>query len=178
MHHSSLLKVLIGLFGIVAFAQAPPAVAPVVLTSVTRFAAIVVAEFEHVGATDCGDRSSRTCKLPAIVRVVRVLKNAGALKVVEHPFEVELPVYVRDPAGGEGNVWTNRRDIQDGQQYVFIALNPRSLADAVALPDDLEPITSRIGPRGGRGAYPQPTPGSYATGPNPREGNYVSVSTP
>ncbi len=133
MSHTYFSKALTSLFMAIAYAQTAPGPMPIVLTPVTRFPAIIVAELEHIGTTDCGGRSSRTCKLPVRVQVIRVLKNANGLNLPQRSFEIDLPVHVGDPGGGEGNVWTNRRNGDSGfkgrrqQRYLCLSLSIQGL---------------------------------------------------
>lgn len=148
MHILNIANVYIGILAAAAYAHPAVDSKPAVSMPVTQFPTIVVAEFEHVGSVDCSDRSSRICKLPVRARIDQVLKNAAALELVGRPFAAELPIFVGDTNGDEGTIWTNRHDIQQGQRYVLIALNPSSLADVIAKPVYLEPVTDESDPVG------------------------------
>jgi hypothetical protein len=146
MHRYHTACVLLGLLAARSHAQPAATQTPAISTAITQSPTIVVAELDHVGTAECGGQRSSECNIPIRAHIVRVLKNAAAMRLGQQPFEAQLPVYVGDTTGDEGSIWTNRPDIRDGQQYVFVARTAATVADVVRAPYDLEPLTRESDP--------------------------------
>jgi len=114
-------------------------------TSVTRFGAIFVAEFEDVGTLHCADPLSPVCTLPVRVRVSRILKDQDSQGLAPSEIHVNLVQSVSDGSDRLPYFWSGRK-VQAGQAYVVVAPSQKTLAAMIESPAEIEPVTKESDP--------------------------------
>jgi hypothetical protein len=114
-------------------------------TSVTRFGAIFVAEFEDVGTLRCADPLSPVCTLPVRVRVSRILKDQDRQGLAPSEVNVDLVQSISEGSDRLPHFWS-RRNIKAGQAYVVVAPSQKSLAAMIEAPAEAEAITHESDP--------------------------------
>jgi len=114
-------------------------------TSVTRFGAIFVAEFEDVGTLHCADPLSPVCTLPVRVRVSRILKDQDRQGLAPSEINVNLTQSVSDGSDRLPHFWSGHK-VKVGQAYVVVAPSQKSLASMIESPAEVEAITKESDP--------------------------------
>jgi hypothetical protein len=135
----------IGVVVLLLWSAAPSTAAPLPEVPVTRAPAIFVAEFQDVGAPECGAPRSAACTIPVRVRVTRILKDRDRLGL--SPCEVEVNLVRWPLRDGEAPVtWWSGITPRRGARYLILSSGRGSLAEMIENPGSVNPISDQEDP--------------------------------